>query len=205
MRYQGKYFAPSERKPVAASGILTRVAALLLCFVIASACMMSGLLAKYSTTGSGSDEARVAKFEVDVVYKNGDVAVSGITANLKYNEQTGSYTITVINNSEVAISYDIRIEDISLVTTKKTGEVVAATAKTKGISVKLDDGASKTLDESIQTVNFGLFEDLTPGAPARPHTLAFSVEWEEYTESAIGDFASVTITFNVVVDVEQVD
>ncbi len=42
--------------------IFMRIAAVLLCLTLLSTCLLSGMLARYTTVGTGSDEARVAKF-----------------------------------------------------------------------------------------------------------------------------------------------
>lgn len=185
MRYQGKYFAPSQRKPVAVSGILTRIAALLLCFVTASACMMSGLLAKYSTTGSGSDEARVAKF---------DVVVSGMPSDTiqvicnNYDGDTGVYTFTVTNNSEVAVEYDVKL---------------TYTPDVNYITAKIDGTAVGWLDTSTQGFpNVGV---LAPGAD-KTHTLTLTVDWDLFTKEASNSSAfTKDINFTITLSVEQVD
>lgn len=56
----------------------------------------TGLYARYTTSTSGSDSARVAKFDVDCMV----VRV----------ENTDEYTLTVINGSEVAVNYSIVVE-----------------------------------------------------------------------------------------------
>lgn len=187
--------------------ILLRAAMILLCMVLLSVHLMGSLFAKYSTTATGSDSARVAKFDVDVIFSDGNSTISGITADLEYGEN-GEYTITVVNNSEVAISYVIRIENIALETTDKNGNIVA-TAITKGVSAKLatDGQEDKTfrLWEGATSVNFGSLGTLSPGSSQQTHTLTFPIVWESYTESITGDYASVKITFKVVVDVMQVD
>lgn len=100
MAYQGKYAKPSAANGTAAM----RVAFVLLCLLIVSVYMMGGLLAKYSTTGTGSDEARVAKFEVEA---------SGVKTEDIYctAEKTsdGKYTISIENASEVAVRYTLSV------------------------------------------------------------------------------------------------
>lgn len=91
---------------IGVGGILLRVALVLLCLVLLSVYLMKGLYARYQTTGSGSDSARVAKF---------DVVVSGTPSNSNIvctavNEGNGTYTITIENKSEVAVHYDLSVK-----------------------------------------------------------------------------------------------
>ncbi len=186
MRYQGKYFAPSQRKPVAVSGILTRIAALLLCFVTASACMMSGLLAKYSTTGSGSDEARVAKFEV---------VATGVSPNTisvtctNYDGNTGSCTFTVTNSSEVTVQYKMWVN---------------FEPNVDYVAVKLDDGEAWELNGTLGYVA-PTSCTLTPGQSVN-HTITFNVNWDLFTKEASNSSAfTKDINFTITLSVEQVD
>lgn len=204
MANNGKYAKPSA----SLTPVLLRVAFVLLCLLMVSMYLMGGLLAKYTANGSGDDSARVAKFDVDVTFSDGNGTISDITADLKYGEN-GEYTITVVNKSEVAISYVIRIENIKLVTTDKNGAVVA-TAMTQGVSTKLEtygqEPKTYALKEGIASLNFGSFGILSPGSSKQTHTLSFLIDWETYTAKVAGShLISVNITFNVVVDVTQVD
>lgn len=104
MAYNGKYLKPSFRKGQNPTTLIVRTAMVLLCLVLVSTCWMGGLLAKYSTTGSGGDEARVAKFEV---HTNG-VKTEDISCTAEKNSD-GVYTITVNNASEVAVRYTLAV------------------------------------------------------------------------------------------------
>lgn len=97
MAYNGKYTKPS------AGARLMRVAFVLLCMVSVSVYLMGGLLAKYHSSGSGEDEARVAKFEVNVT---GTVPEGGIVCKPVDNGD-GTYTIMIENQSEVAVRYEL--------------------------------------------------------------------------------------------------
>lgn len=97
MAYQGKYEKPSG------ASLTMRAAFVLLCLVILSVYMMGGLLAKYSTTGKGSDEARVAKFAFTVqgVPNTNEIVCTAVSSG------SSTYTITIQNQSEVAVHYDL--------------------------------------------------------------------------------------------------
>lgn len=74
-------------------GILLRAALLLLCLVLLTVHLMGSLFAKYSTTASGSDSARVARFDVQ--------------ANCFYDNENDKYTLTITNDSEVTVAYAV--------------------------------------------------------------------------------------------------
>jgi len=93
--------------------ILMRVIAVLLMLVLLSTAAVTGRFARYISSSSGSDSARVAKF---------DVAVSDIA----FNNGDGTYTFTVTNNSEVTVGYSIVVQ----MHPKLTATVGAETKKT---------------------------------------------------------------------------
>lgn len=82
--------------------IMMRLAAVLFCLVMFSTHLMGGLYARYVTRDSGSDSARVAKFDVEGSGSGEITLQAESTAN-------GEYTITVTNNSEVDVSYDVDV------------------------------------------------------------------------------------------------
>lgn len=84
-------------------------AAVLLCLTLISIAMMSGFYAKYISTGEGSDEARVAKFEVTQTATcfSEDMEIKASPGEVSQRE------IKVENKSEVAIRYIIRIENVT--------------------------------------------------------------------------------------------
>ena len=102
MTNQGKYMKPSGRPPMRLGSLMIRIALILLCLVMISVHMMSGMYARYTTSGTGSDDARVAKFDVKV---NGS---DDVTIDCKVGED-GTYEITVNNESEAAVSYKISV------------------------------------------------------------------------------------------------
>lgn len=88
-------------------------ALILLLLTMVTTHMTSGLYARYTASATGSDSARVAKFDVIVsegVFNNGD----------------GTYTFTVTNNSEVTVGYSIVVQ----MHPKLTATVGAETKKT---------------------------------------------------------------------------
>ena len=81
--------------------LVFRIAAILLCLVVASSCMMGGLFARYATTVSGSDSARAAKFSVSAVMVEGSLDSRELDLRYADAEQSVSWSFTVESNSEV--------------------------------------------------------------------------------------------------------
>ena len=73
-------------------------ALVLLLLTMISVHLTSGLYARYTTTATGSDSARVAKFKVECT----------VAENIT-DDKEGTFTVTVQNLSEVAIEYDILV------------------------------------------------------------------------------------------------
>lgn len=105
--------AASARGVVSAQAIWPlRAAAVLLCLALASTYLLSGLYARYTTSATGTDEARVAVFgsSESVTLDSGD----GLLASMIPGNSI-TYTITVSNAqgnriSEVAQSYNVEVE-----------------------------------------------------------------------------------------------
>ena len=85
------------------------LAGILFCLTLISSSLTSNLIAKYSTTASGSDSARVAKFDV------------GITTNSQSNnielvpgdrDSSGTYKFTIKNNSEVVVKNSVVVKGV---------------------------------------------------------------------------------------------
>ena len=79
-------------------------AAVYLCYLLVAVLAFTGAsVAGYKTESSGDDSARVARFEVTAA------PVEGQRTAFKLNSPTksDSYSFTVTNNSETAVSYDV--------------------------------------------------------------------------------------------------
>ena len=79
----------------------------LLCLVLASFWLMCNIYARYSTQTSGSDGARVAKFDVT---ENAQNFSQQIEATF-YPGFEQTYTVSVTNHSEVAIEYVMNVKN----------------------------------------------------------------------------------------------
>ena len=177
---------PSRK--IGLGGILLRAALILLCLVLLTVHLMGSLYARYISRGEGSDNARVAEFDVDVAFDDG---TDQVDATMTYNETTQTYEIVVTNRSEVAISYDIYVRNITV-----------SQGDGNGISLKLDDGATKAFASEVVFMNAGA---MAPGNASNSHNLNFAVDWSAFLKNFTGKAVSVTITFDILVDVKQVD
>ena len=86
-----------------------RLAAVLLILVALSSSMVAGRYARYTTSASGSDSARVARFEVTQTNEDGL-----FTQNVSIHVAPGltsRNTVSVTNSSEVAVNYRINVNN----------------------------------------------------------------------------------------------
>ena len=116
--------------------LMIRVALILLCLVMISIHLMSGMYARYTTKGSGGDDARVAKFEVEITGDSNAVAVdcAKITDN--------AYSITISNTSEVAVRYTLKA-------TWDNAAVTGTFSETSGTLVALNGTDTHTLTFTV--------------------------------------------------------
>ena len=82
-----------------------RLAGVLLLLVCVSTWMLSGMLARYTSVGSGNDHARVAGFKVQVT----GTPPEQVVAADKSDTAEASYEVLVENQSEVAVRYSIYV------------------------------------------------------------------------------------------------
>ena len=87
-----------------------RLGVALLCAMLITTHMMGNLYARYSTTATGGDGARVAKFDVDITLPNPveDQDKADYKLSAYENGKTEMvYEISITSKSEVAVSYDV--------------------------------------------------------------------------------------------------
>ena len=76
----------------------------LLCLVMISSSMTGGLFARYTTSVTGSDSARVAKFDVSIT----DLTSTNLSLNsFDQDKLSANTTFTVTSNSEVTVKYSL--------------------------------------------------------------------------------------------------
>ena len=130
--------------------LVFRIGLVLLCVIMFSCYMMSSLYARYSTAVTGSATATVAKFDV--------------TSDCVYDAESEKYILTIINNSEVSVSYEISY-------------TVDGAALPSGITIIFEHGNSGTL---VYGANIS-------------GELSFSENYTSYHEERIID-VTVTVT-----------
>ena len=175
-------------------------AAVLFCLVLASFWMMSNIYARYTASGTGGDEARVAAF----VFNLEDRADK--TFDLSGIQKPGdavAYTFQVTNQhqnriSEVAERYTIELEAEGSIQLRceitKSSEDGSSVCTATNISDN-DQGQSKAVSSAIEV----------DAAKAYTQAYTLSVKWpEEYNDAKYaenGANAAVTLT----VHAEQID
>lgn len=149
------------------------IAGALFCLMLISVSLLSGLYARYISTGSGDDTARVAKF---------DVATTVPNVNAKFvnkGAQDNIYTIEIDNDSEVAVRCDL---------------VLVFDSALEYINITVDGKAPSEISSDKKTFTFKDIALLAPNGAIADCRLVFAVtDWNAVTSEADG--ASVTYTF----------
>ena len=176
----------AKRNRLSSGGFMLRAAAVIFCLVLVSTYMMSGLYARYISSGRGDDTARVAKF--DVKAQGG----SDVTISVSDTEaDTGAYTLTVTNDSEVAVRYDIVI--------------TLNQALPNYLAVSLNDTAPSVSDDK-KTLTFSTVGKLAANGATAEHTLSFKVtDVAAFTANASAGSYSETLAFTAQIRFVQID
>lgn len=113
------------------------LAGILFCLTLISSSLTSNLIAKYSTTASGSDGARVAKFNTAI-----DNSQPGTIELVPGDsDSNGKYTFTITNNSEVVVKNSVIVKDVP-----------------ENVQVKFNDSASETSGGADITFDVGVLD-----------------------------------------------
>jgi len=159
-----------------------RIASILLCLVLFSVYMTSGMLAKYTTGGSGRDQGRVAKFSVSAAADNANyVFTQGEETPVK------SYTVTVNNPSEVAVRYTVQLqfdEAVPDYLVIKRGDTPVTPS---------------TVDRKLVELQGGTLAPKGIGTD----TISFSIDYNKFVQSNSGH--EVTLNFSAAVKFIQID
>ena len=175
MEYKNQYMKPSARRPIQMGHVMMRIALVLLCLVMISFHLMGSMYARYSTKASSSDDARVAKFDVKVT---GDTQAVSVDCAVDTDNE---YIITITNDSEVAVSYEINV-----VTSVNDGSKSFET-----------DGVTVTVDQQNGSLAVGTQAE---------RKLTFTVnDWSKITKNMTGESGEVTLKFSVTIHIVQVD
>ncbi len=101
----GKYLHKSKPK----GNILNRVAAVLFCLTLFLTYLVTGLYARYTTSGRSGDNARVAKFSIE----GEEMLSQTIEADLIPGESKTA-NLVIHNESEVAVEYTIDVTNVTI-------------------------------------------------------------------------------------------
>ena len=144
------------------------LAGILFCLVLISTAMMGGLFARYTTTGTGSDSARVAKF--------GDLT---LTETGSFVENNGTYTGIIIPgvNLEKTVTLDFAGSEMATIVFLEVSAPGWTT--TDSITFRKDDylswslsdgwltteGWQRLVPEDPQEGQYIYFKELAPNTP----------------------------------------
>ena len=156
-------------------------ALILLLLTMISVHMTSGLYARYISTGTATDTARVAAFDVSSSLAKGE---------------DGVYELTVTNNSEVTVTYHVDV------VFKESLKDALDSGK---LSVTLY-GKTGSWDDSTYTLTFDTVETIKYNSEPVTRELVFQVlDWKFVTAGGTGEEISKNLQFDVNVTAEQVD
>lgn len=164
-----------------------RIASVMLCLVLFSLYMTSGMFAKYTTGGNGKGNGRVAKFSVTAT----DAGESEYVFDQAKQQPDGSYAVTVKNDSEVAVRYTIILrfsEDIP-----------------NYLTITPDENVTVSPDENDKKVVMLTGGDLIPKSSAVTKTITFGVNYDEFVDGVTLGQQTETISFDTIVRLTQID
>lgn len=158
------------------SGIIMRVAAILICLVLFSSHLASGMFARYTVSGGGDGSAHVASYHVEIVpADNNQSEALGTTSN------SGDVAYRfIVDNSEtdVAVQYSLSVAFYDSV----DGNDVLD----KFDNVKIDNFEPVDFkdDSNRRVYVFDITDTLEPHSTSAVHTLTFntSLSWTETTD-----------------------
>lgn len=144
------------------SGIVMRVTAVLICLVLFSAHLASGMFAKYTSKVEEQSDARVAKFNVSVKE----------TAPLSFDESgIGTYQFYVYNqDSEVAFQCDDIIVRFNAV---DNSGLFSASELTNACTEAKLNGNAGTYSASTNSYTFSVADRVERGSQSGVYTLTF--------------------------------
>ncbi|MBQ8293550.1 MAG: hypothetical protein IJX78_07125 [Bacilli bacterium] len=101
----------NTKKPLGVSFIVFCVFFILLFLVLISTWKMTGIVAKFASTDSATDEARVAKF----IYVDKDVTFTdNITIKFDPTMASQTYQITINNTGETVVNCDVECSSLNV-------------------------------------------------------------------------------------------
>ena len=142
------------------------VGLVLLCMFMFSLYLSGGMYARYATTDSGGDGARVAKFDVASKGENG----IALNINLDFFDpakQHDSIEFEVMSSSEVAVEYDV-----VLVLPEEMMELVSNGT----IIIKMDVDVIGVVDDTYNTITFEGGSFLPGASQSAMHNITIEIK-----------------------------
>ena len=161
------------------------IASILLCLVLFSLYMTSGMLAKYTTGGGAKGNGRVAKFSV-TLEPDGDTEFEFIQ---KAEQPAGKYKLKVSNPSEVAVRYTLVLE---------FPDSLPPYVKVMRGETEIPP---ETADRKIVRLNGG---DLAPKGTGE-ETISFAVDYNVFVREVGAGVNTVTLDFSAIANFVQID
>ena len=165
-----------------------RIASVMLCLVLFSLYMTSGMFAKYATGGTSSGNGRVAKFSVTATDQGKSEYVFDQAAA---QQPDGSYEVTIENDSEVAVRYTIILK--------------FDRAIPNYLTITPDENVTVSYDENDKKVVMLTGGDLIPKSSAVTKTIKFGVDYDEFVDGVTLGQQTETISFDTIVRLTQID
>ena len=176
--------------------IAFHIGLVLFCLVLFSTYLTGGLYARYTTSASGSDSARVAIFQIQG--ENSWEQGTEVDLNLNFfdpTQATDTLSFAITSASEVAVRYSVEI-----VMPEKYDN--GNTINYQWLTITLDDAATVTSEANVFTIaNIGTF---SPNDGSKhEHTLTFTI-LDDYMglPNVVGDIAGKVV---ITVRAEQID
>lgn len=207
----------------------TKMVALLACLCLVTACFVGGTLAKYTTNGTGSDSARVAKFGVVVT------ATSDSMFATEYNDEDADYAGLSVKSdttdmlvapgtegtlTEVALSgtpeVAVRVTndaDLTLTGWEVNGAEYCPIVITVGTTEYKMTGTIAEFEAAVEEAIEEYTADYAPGTDLSAETGACpTVSWawafegnDDAKDTALGDAGAAKIALDITTTVTQID
>ena len=195
--------------------VMMRVASALLVAVLMTTCAISGTFAKYTTTVSSSDSARVAKWEFTI---DGAALEDNFTFDLAetWTDYNGSAEVDVASKllaPGTKGSFDIALKNLSEVNAKYTLTLTESIANLPAAVDEADFPVEYSLDETVWSKDITTLT-LNEVAIAMNESKPITVYWRwafletdeaNAIDTALGVAGNVEVTVTAKITVNQVD
>ena len=153
-------------------------AAVYLCYLLVAVLAFTGAsVAGYKTENSGDDSARVARFNIEAAQADSQ----GTEFNLNSTTKSGSYSFTVTNGSETAVSYDV-------VVTVPDGQTMP-----NGVTVSLKNVDTDVSRKDGETGRVYTFPNAGTFEAASPDTQNLTLTFTAGTGASSGSVSGISV------------